>query len=167
MKTSRVADVSLAAAARRDLTACVDILMDSILGEQYFKRNTAETILAQAIAKKEVTVASMPGGDIVGFYRLVLDGVFLAFAYIHLIAVKTDYRGSGIGTKLLQDAEQKILNERDYPNIKKSFLLVGQGNPRAKRYYERNSYKRVATLENLFAERDTEYLMVKELGRAT
>ncbi len=155
--------IALETAARKDLGACVDILMDSILGEVYFTRDVAEPILSEAIGKKELTVARARSGEVLGFHRLVLDGVFLVFAYIHLIAVKNGNRGLGIGTKLLEDAERKISRERGYPDIKKSFLLVGKGNGRAKRFYEGKGYRRVCTLEDLFAKGDTEYLMMKDL----
>jgi ribosomal protein S18 acetylase RimI-like enzyme len=163
MKATKAVKVSLAPAARKDLGPCVDILMDSILGEEYFSRDIARPILSEAIAKKELRVARTSSGEIVGFYSLVLDGVFLVFAYVHLIAVKTAYRGLGIGTMLLQDAERRIREEREYPDIKKSFLLVGKINRRAKRYYELRGYRRVGTLEDLFSAGDTEFLMVKDL----
>ena len=66
------------------------------------------------------------------FDILVLDGVFLVFAYVPLIAVKTELRGGGIGSTLLEEAERLIRNEKDYPFIKKSFHLVGKSNRRAK-----------------------------------
>jgi len=100
--------VSLAPAARKDLGPCVDILMDSILGEEYFSRDIAGSIVSEAIAKKELTVARTGSGEIVGFYRLVLDGTFLVFAYIHLIAVKTAFRGLGIGTTARANTRARI-----------------------------------------------------------
>ena len=159
------AETVLIPATRKDLGACVDILMDSILGEEYFTREIAEPILAEGIGKKEVVVAKAPSGEVLGFYRLAPDGVFLVFAYLHLLAVKTGHRGSGIGSRLLRDAERRILEMPEYPELKKSFLLVGKTNRRAKRFYEREGYTRVSTLNNLFSEGDTEYLMAKELGK--
>ena len=107
--------IALETAARKDLGACVDILMDSILGEVYFTRDVAEPILSEAIGKKELTVARAKSGEVLGFHRLVLDGVFLVFAYIHLIAVKTGNRGLGIGTKLLEDAEERYRESAAIP----------------------------------------------------
>jgi len=162
---SHAAETTLAPATRKELGACVDILMDSILGEEYFTREIAEPILSEAIGKQEVIVAKAPSGEILGFYRLAPDGVFLVFAYVHLLAVKTGHRGMGIGSRLLGDAERRILEMREYPDLKKSFLLVGKTNRRAKRFYEREGYTRVSTLNNLFSEGDTEFLMAKELGK--
>jgi len=159
------AEAALAPATEKELGACVEILMDSILGEEYFTRDIAEPILSEAIGKKEVIVARASSGEVLGFYRLAPDGVFLVFAYVHLLAVKTGHRGMGIGSRLLRDAERRILEMREYPDLKKSFLLVGKTNRRAKRFYEREGYTRVSTLPNLFSEGDTEFLMAKELGR--
>lgn len=110
MKESGKLEVALVSATRKDLDACVDILMDSILGEEYFTRDIAEPILSEAIARKEVIVAKTGAGEVLGFYRLAPDGVFLVFAYLHLLAVKTGRRGMGIGSRLLRDAERKIRN---------------------------------------------------------
>ena len=153
-----------ALASKKDLTSCLDILMDSILGEEYFSRELAEAILAEGIAREEVHIARDRNGEVLGFFRLVLDGVFLVFAYVHLFAVKAEARGSGVGGFMLGEAERLIRQERGYPDIKKSFLLVGKINRRAKTFYEKNGYRRIATLNDLFSAGDTEYLMMKELG---
>jgi ribosomal protein S18 acetylase RimI-like enzyme len=164
MRAAEGARLSIGAASGGDLGACLDILMDSILGEEYFTREVAEPILREAIGKGELVVARSEGGEVLGFYRLVHDGVFLVFAYVHLLAVKSGRRGQGIGRRLLEDAEARIGAREGYPYIKKSFLLVGKGNPRAKRFYELAGYRREATLKDLFAPGDSEFLMVKELS---
>ena len=155
--------LSFRTATKEDITSCLDILMDSILGEEYFERDEAEAILTEGQAKKDVHVALLDG-EVVGFFRLVLDGMFLVFAYINLLAIKTDCRGSGIGTKMLAEAEHLIREQPGYPDIKKSFLLVGKLNRKAKHFYEKNGYKKISTIDDLFSRGDTEYLMMKELG---
>jgi len=159
-----VGDFHLTRATQRDLSTCVDIMMDSILGEEYFSRELAEGILYEGITQRQVFVAKTAKGEIVGFFRLALSGVFLVFAYIHLFAVRADSRGKGVGNFLLAEAERLIREEEGYPDIKKSFLLVGKINRRAKAFYEKHGYKRMATFDNLFSIGDTEFLMMKELG---
>ena len=149
-------------ATLKDLKSCLSILMDSILGEEYFSEDLAEAILREGIANKQVHVA-IRESEVVGFFRLVLDGVFLVFAYINLFAVKSGLRGTGIGGKMLMEAERLICDERGYPDIKKSFLLCGKINRKAKKFYERNGYRKASTLNDLFSKGDTEYLMIKEL----
>ena len=157
-------DLHIARATQRDLGTCADIMMDSILGEEYFSRDLAEGILYEGISGKEVFVAKTAKGEIAGFFRLSLSGVFLVFAYIHLFAVRSDMRGEGVGTFLLAEAERLILEEQGYPDIKKSFLLVGKINRRAKTFYEKHGYRRMATLDDLFSQGDTEFLMMKDLA---
>jgi ribosomal protein S18 acetylase RimI-like enzyme len=149
-------------AAAKDLKPCLSILMDSILGEEYFTEDTAREVLGEGITKKQVHVA-VQDDEIVGFFRLALDGVFLVFAYINLLAVKSGLRGQGIGGKLLKEAERLIRADPGYPFIKKSFLLCGKINRKAKKFYEQHGYKNVSTLNDLFDKGDTEFLMMKEL----
>lgn len=66
------------------------------------------------------------------------DGV--TRAYIYSFRVRSDFRGDGIGTLLLQTAETD-LGKRGYHNIT---LNVGRDNPSARRLYERFGYIVVA-----------------------
>jgi ribosomal protein S18 acetylase RimI-like enzyme len=79
-----------------------------------------------------------------------MNGTFNIFAYIHLIAVRKDIRGGGIGTKVLADAEKRIVQDQGYPLFKKVFLLLGKKNRQAKGYYEKNVYIRVGAIPSLF-----------------
>lgn len=152
-------------ASKRDVHPALDILMDSYLGEEYFSREVAEPILKEALKKKQLFVARGEKGDVLGFYRIVTDGAFNVFAYLHLIAVRKDLRGEGIGTKLLKDAEKRIIRAEGYPFFKKVFLLLGKGNRKAKGYYAKNGYVRVGTIPSLFSPGVDEYLLMKDLGK--
>lgn len=157
--------ITIEEATNIDIRSCLEILMDSYLGEEYFSREVAEPILHEAALKNELFVAKDKAGEVLGFYRIVFDGTFLVFAYLHLIAVRKDLRGGGIGTKLLIDAEKRIIKEPGYPFFKKVFLLLGKKNRKAKSYYEKNGYIRVGTIPSLFSEGVDEYLMMKDLGK--
>jgi len=152
-------------ASKRDVLPCLEILLDSYLGEEYFSREVAGPILKEACKKNELFVAKDKTGEVLGFYSLVLDGTFLVFGYLHLIAVRTESRGIGIGTKLLNDAEKRIVRNPGYPFSKKVFLLCGKKNRKAKSYYEKNGYIRVGTIPSLFSSGVDEYLMMNDLGK--
>jgi ribosomal protein S18 acetylase RimI-like enzyme len=152
-------------ASKADILPALEILLDSYLGEEYFSREVAEPILREAARKKELFVAKDKDGDVLGFYRIVMDGTFLVFAYLHLIAVRKDLRGGGIGTKLLKDAEKRIIQSQGYPFFKKVFLLLGKKNRGARGYYEKNGYIRVGTIPSLFSPGVDEYLVMKDLGK--
>ena len=84
---------------------------------------------------------------------------------MELIAVRKDLRGDGIGTKLLKDAERRIVHDQGYPFFKKVFLLLGKKNRKAKGYYEKNGYVRVGTIPSLLSPGVDEYLMMKDVGK--
>jgi ribosomal protein S18 acetylase RimI-like enzyme len=151
-------------ATRSDVLPALEILLDSYLGEEYFSRKVADPILKEAAKRKELFVAKDKDGGVLGFYSISMKGTFHIFAYLHLIAVRKDLRGCGIGTKLLKDAEKRIVHDQGYPFAKKVFLLLGKKNRKAKGFYEKNGYNRVGTLPSLFSPGVDEYLMMKDLG---
>jgi ribosomal protein S18 acetylase RimI-like enzyme len=165
-KLSMASPITITAATKQDIIPALEILLDSYLGEEYFSREVAEPILKEAAKNKNLFVAKDKAGEVLGFYNIEMNGTFNVFAYIHLIAVRKDLRGSGIGTKLLQDAEKRIIQDQGYPFFKKVFLLLGKKNRKAKGFYEKNGYIRVGTIPSLFSPGVDEYLMMKDLGQA-
>ena len=85
-------------------------------------------------------------------------GAFHSFPYLHIIAIKEEYRGFGVGKALL-DYSERIASEM----ADKLFLVVADNNPEAKRFYERNGYQQVGEIPNLYRPGITEYLMAKNL----
>jgi ribosomal protein S18 acetylase RimI-like enzyme len=160
MKTD---EIQVRPAIPAQVADCLTILMDSILGH-YFEESLAARILTEAQTKTEL-IAATEGGDVVGFYVNASHGSFLAFPYLHLLAVKTAVRGEGIGAKLLVHLETSTLEAPGYPFRPKIFLLVAQDNEAAIRFYERHGYSRKAVIDDMFGEGDTEFLMMKDLGK--
>src|SRR4051812_2540352 len=67
-------------------------------------------------------------GEVVGFILLLMQGAFPG--YIKSVAVREDWRGHGLGSRLLAFAEERIL--RDVPNV---FMCVSSFNARAQALY--------------------------------
>ena len=144
------------------LPDCLEILLDSILGE-YFEPELAQSILKSGCTNHELFVA-IDQEEVVGFYLSADKGAFLVFPYLHLLAVKTGVRSHGIGTSLLRHFENQQMERDGYPFNVKSFLLVSQENTKAIGFYEHKGYQRKAVFDDMFSEGDTEILMMKELG---
>ena len=81
------------------------------------------------------------GEECVGFTYIIPKSAFHSFPYLHIIAVKEEYRNKGIGKALL-DYSEKIA----YEMADKFFLVVADYNPDAKRFYERNGYQQVGEI---------------------
>jgi len=92
-------------------------------------------------------------GEIVGG---LLGGTYWGYLYIDTLIVDSEYRGKGIGTKLLKEAE-RIAVERGCRNAcldTHDFQGVG--------FYQRNGYEIVGSLPDL-PPGHTKYRMYKEL----
>jgi ribosomal protein S18 acetylase RimI-like enzyme len=92
-----------------------------------------------------------------GFIILLLQGAFVG--YIQVVCVDAGARSSGIGSRLVAFAEERIF--RDFPNV---FLCVSSINPRARQLYERLGYKLVGELDDYLVRGYSEFLMRKSVG---
>lgn len=137
---------------------CTDALRRSTLGEKYFSSpGSAENAIHEGIRQGNLYVALI-GEECVGFSYIIPKGAFHSFPYLHIIAIKEEYRDRGIGKALLDYSESIASDMAD-----KLFLVVADYNPDAKRFYERNGYRQVGKIPNLYRPGITEYLMAKNL----
>jgi ribosomal-protein-alanine N-acetyltransferase len=96
-------------------------------------------------------------GVLVGFVILQICGSFKG--YIQTICIKKNYRGRGLGTRILQFCEERIL--KISPNI---FICVSSFNTNALRLYQSYGFKLVGELENFVKEGYSELLLRKTVG---
>ena len=152
--------ISFAEGNEQHLKDCKDALCRSVLGEKYFSSpGSAENAILEGILQGNLYVAYI-GEECVGFTIIIPKGAFHSFPYLHIIAVKEEYRNKGIGKALL-DYSEKIA----YEMADKFFLVVADYNPDAKRFYERNGYQQVGEIPNLYRPGITEYMMAKDLKK--
>jgi [ribosomal protein S18]-alanine N-acetyltransferase len=105
---------------------------------------------------KEVYVATL-NNTIAGFAILQLCGSFKG--YIQTLFVDKDMRGGGIGKKILQFCEKKILSIS--PNI---FICVSSFNTGAIKLYEAVGFEQVGVLHNFIRTGFDELLLRKTVG---
>jgi ribosomal protein S18 acetylase RimI-like enzyme len=144
--------------AGSDAEACANLMATSepwlTLGRTY----EASFRILQDPAR-EIYVARDDEG-LAGFLILYMTGAFVG--YIQTILVHPDRRGQGIGSRLLEFAEQRILKES--PNV---FMCVSSFNHGARRLYERQGYKVVGELTDYIVEGYSEILLRKTRGPLT
>lgn len=108
---------------------------------------------------REVYIARDSAG-LAGFLILCMTGAFVG--YIQTICIDSDRRGQGLGSRLVQFAEERILEES--PNV---FMCVSSFNHDARRLYERLGYHVVGELTNYIVEGHSEILLRKTRGPLT
>jgi ribosomal protein S18 acetylase RimI-like enzyme len=100
---------------------------------------------------------SRSGGERSGF--LVIDPRGVAGApYLKSVAIAPEFRGRGLGTRLLTFAEDLIR-----PRARHLFLCVSSFNDGARRLYERQGYQPVGSVQDLAIEGAAELIMFKRL----
>ncbi|MFZ5966412.1 MAG: GNAT family N-acetyltransferase [Bacillota bacterium] len=140
------------------LNDCAIALQNSDLGRVYFpQQNKAIQAINEGITKQEILVGLDSKGLFLGFIWFIRNGAFHSFPYLHIIAVKEEFRNLGIGKELLGYFEKVIAQSS------KVFLVVADFNPKAKQLYEKCGYIEVGVIPNLYKREVTEYLMMKEL----
>ena len=108
---------------------------------------------------REVYLARDDAG-LAGFLILCMTGGFVG--YIQTICIHPDRRSQGLGSRLVQFAEERILEES--PNV---FMCVSSFNHDARRLYERLGYRVVGELTNYIVEGHSEILLRKSRGPLT
>jgi ribosomal-protein-alanine N-acetyltransferase len=141
-----------------DSRACARLMCSSepwiTLGRSY------ETSLAVvADPTREVYLARDRSG-LAGFLILCMTGAFVG--YIQTICVDPRCRGRGLGSTLLQFAEQRI--RRSSPNI---FMCVSSFNEGARRLYQRHGYAVIGELTDYIVKGHSEILLRKTFGPIT
>ncbi|MDH5200882.1 MAG: GNAT family N-acetyltransferase [Candidatus Bathyarchaeota archaeon] len=105
---------------------------------------------------REVYLAVI-GGEIAGFVVLEMSGAFVG--YVKSICVSSEWRGRGVGERLMAFAEERIFSEA--PNV---FLCVSGFNEGARRFYERLGYEVVGELRDYIVPGRSEILMRKSIA---
>jgi ribosomal-protein-alanine N-acetyltransferase len=105
---------------------------------------------------REVYVARDELG-LAGFLILCMTGAFVG--YIQTICIHPARRGGGLGTRLVEFAEQRILQES--PNV---FMCVSSFNRDARRLYERLGYQVIGELSDYIIQGHSEILLRKTIG---
>lgn len=161
LEGKRIRNMNINLADMRHIDSCVAILQHSDLGRAYFSDGEkAKNLLTYAVKQKEVYVALDDDEKCLGFVYYLQKGVFGSYPYLHIIAVKEEYRGLGIGKQLMQFFEE---NASEFPSTK-LFLTVDDFNPRAKKLYENLGYHCVGELPDFYKEGINCYLMMKRKG---
>lgn len=151
-------NIAIKSADIKHIDECVNILQNSEVGEAYFSSyEKARDLLSSGIVQKGLFVALSDNEECLGFIYHMQKGVFGSYPYLHIIAVKEEYRCLGIGKQLMNYFEE---NSSHYASTK-CFLTVDDFNLRAKNLYERIGYQCVGELPDFYKKGINCYLMMK------
>jgi ribosomal protein S18 acetylase RimI-like enzyme len=141
--------------SKAEARACAQIMATS---EPWItlKRTYNDSLKIVASPLREVYVAVFKE-EVIGFIILQMEGTFTG--YIQTVAVKADWRGQGLGSRLIVFAEKRIFAEK--PNV---FMCVSSFNKKAQRLYRRLGYEKIGVLKNFIVFGHDEILLRKTIG---
>jgi ribosomal protein S18 acetylase RimI-like enzyme len=96
-------------------------------------------------------------GQWAGFLVLYMDGPFCG--YIQTVCLRDECRGRGVGSAVVQWAEERIF--RESPNV---FMCVSDFNTGARRLYQRLGYDVIGSLADFLVPGHAELLLRKSRG---
>ncbi|MGH7452086.1 MAG: GNAT family N-acetyltransferase [bacterium] len=140
---------------KTEARACAQIMATS---EPWItlKRTYDEALKIVANPLREVYVA-VSRGEVIGFIILQMEGTFTG--YIQTVAVRAEWRGHGLGSRLIAFAEKRIFAKK--PNV---FMCVSSFNKKAQRLYRRLGYEKIGALKNFIVPGHDEILLRKSIG---
>ena len=103
------------------------------------------------------TYVAVRDAEVIGFAVLSMQGAFVG--YLQSIGVRDDWRGRGLGSRLIAFVEERIL--RETPNV---FICASSFNPRARALYERLGYEVVGELRDYIVRGHSEWLLRKSFA---
>ncbi len=106
---------------------------------------------------KEIYILEITN-EMAGFVILQVCGTFNG--YIQTICIKEEYRGKGLGKKLLQFCEERI--HQISPNV---FICVSEFNERAIQLYYEYGFEYIGTLKDFVKKGFDELLLRKSIGQ--
>lgn len=119
-------------------------------------RDYEASVKTLSIPSKEVYLA-MIREQIAGFTILNMQGGFVG--YLQTLCVAPEWRNKGIGSQLMEFAEQRIFKET--PNV---FICVSSFNPRALKLYKRLGYEEIGELKDYIVPGHSEILLRKTIA---
>jgi len=142
-------------ATQREVEACAQVMSSS---EPWvtLKRDFDESLVVLADPSKEIYVADVDDA-LAGFIILDMRGAFVG--YIKTVCVFPRWRSHGLGSRLIEFAEERIF--RQTPNV---FMCVSSFNEKAFELYQRLGYEKIGELKDFIVAGYSEFLLRKTVG---
>lgn len=157
----RPAGLHIVPLAERDVEPCATIMAESGLWARYsIDLGAARTLWRDAFTTGAVVFVARRGAATCGFAWYIPRGAFGLSGYLKLLGVRSESRGAGIGSALLQHVEDRARadGQRDM------MLLVSAFNHQAQRFYEAHGYRHVGTIPAYVCPGIDELIFVKRLS---
>lgn len=134
-----------------------DLSLLSLAKSKGYKDEWNENMLNSAInANNFFGVKVLDNDKVLGYMHY---SVAITDADVNSVFVFPEYRGLGIGLKLLSYAEKEMISK----NVEKIFLEVRESNLPAIKLYKKASFKNISVRKKYYDDGETAVVMLKEI----
>ncbi len=142
-----------------DVPALAQFIAGDPLWQRYeISEEKAQRIFDAALHRGEALYVALVDGQLAGLVWFLLRGTFAYSGYVRLVGVLPEFRGRGVGTRLMATAETII--GREAPSV---FLLASDFNEDAQTFYRRLGYQQVGAIPDYVVPGITELIFYKRL----
>jgi ribosomal protein S18 acetylase RimI-like enzyme len=148
-------------ATRRHVEPIAELMAASPLLRRYrVTREGAAASVAEALRARDLLLVAVEDGAVVGLAWLIATRALDRSAYLRLLLVAEGRQSRGVGDALLARGER----EMRATGARHLVFLVTRANRRARSFYERHGYRRVADLPSFVRPGIAESLYLKRLA---
>jgi len=135
--------ISIAPLEAQHVDACARLMVSLPLWSDSYQVDyaAARARFESGVADNADLYVAIVDDTIVGFLWFVRQGAFARSGYVRLLGVATGWQGRGVGTRLMDFAEEIL-----FADDKDVFLLTYAPNQAAQRFYRRRGYEQVGVL---------------------
>ena len=144
-------------AVKSDLRHCAEILSDCLMWDRYGRsfEDALSFFSVEYETGSEVWVFE-ENGTVLGYLVLIPRGMMGEFPFVRALGVLRNRRGTGIGSQLLEFAEERMFRLKQY-----LFMMVSDFNNDAQRLYYRLGFEKIGEIPDYKKEGIAEYVLVK------
>ena len=135
----------------------IEVFQNSKLYDAYFAGgDMLEQLLEESISADALYIAVDKADQPIGVMYMTMGGM-CGLPYLHLLGVRADCRGKGVGRSLVQ-IFINVAEELGYPNM---FIMTSKFNRQAKQLYESMGFQPQCLLRDLMKKGVSEWLMMR------
>lgn len=103
----------------------------------------AKNLFEQALRQEDLVLLATEhdSGGILAFAYCQLNAAFGRSAYLRMIGIRESHQGQGLGTQLIRELENRVLE-----HSQDMFLLVSDFNTSAQAFYRRQGYEHIGKI---------------------
>lgn len=151
-------------AEKKEAPELAGLLFASELGSKYYPMEALLESAMEEAFDRDCIYRIEYEEETAGILWFQETGAFHMFPYLHMLCLREEFRGKGLGRQAMAFLEEQALCAGGRRRLKsRIFLTVGEWNTGAQKFYESLGYRELCVLPDLYRKNIAEHLLEKEV----